>query len=516
MRKATSRLHGVFLAVILITGLMLRISYLESVPPGLTMDEVSIGYNAFTLRTLGTDQDGNRLPLGHIRSLGDYKLPFHIYLVSVSQMIFGNSIQAIRIPGALLSAATTVTTFLIARFLFGTTTALIAALFFAVSPWSVFHARLGLETNTALFLFTLAFYFLLKSIKRRQYLLIASVFTILTLYTHHVYWVFLPPLLLLFLVTERKQIILDSKIFILSLALIALSTLPFIRETKTANTTRLNQSFFSQKNMTKLKEEGGPMHVAISFATHATYQYMNAFSLLVWYAPTGFDTVDVLPMRGLFYAIEFPLLLVGLLAILTLRDRRKTILIGWLLLYPLPLVVTGNLSAARMIQLLPLPQIIAALGLHVLAMKYKIAAPFVLVALVYSLSRLSSDLFFVYPFKYSMQTDYGYIAVRQYIQKNPSNNYYINESLLPPLHVYYFYSIFPDNITPKSIDPGGTIVTQYKNIYIVKRDFLPPSSAQSVLISRNEDMPLSFYPVDEVKLLDKGMYALVSKPRIRE
>lgn len=514
MHTTANKLQVVLLGSILFVGLMLRISYLESVPPGLTMDEASIGYNAFTLRTLSTDQEGNTLPISHFKSLGDYKLPLHFYFVAVSQFFFGNTMFAIRFPGALLSAATVMTTFLIARYLFGSRVGRCAALLFAISPWSAFHARLGLETNIAIFLFTLAVFFLLKSIQWRPYMLIATVFTILTFYTHHVYWVFLPPFLLLFLVAYRKRIIPhSSKILILSLILIAISILPFILERNEGNVTRLNQSFFSEHNIAKLIEEEGRLHLTFSFLRHATVQYMNAFSLLIWYAPTGFDTVDVLPMRGLFYSFEFILFIFGLLYLLRQKNTTSFILLGWLLLFPLPLVVTGNISAARMIQLLPLPFIVEALGFREITKRFRVSIYIFAIIVIISFSRFLADMFFIYPFKFSSQTDYGYIAVRQYIKNNPSNNYYVDESLFRPLHLYYFYSIPPDNITPKSLDPGGTIVTHHKNIYIVKRGFPPPLSPRSVLISSQEDMSLTFQTVDEVKLLDGSTYALVNKPR---
>ena len=64
--------------VILIIGLFLRLYRLSDAPSRPTIDEMSIGYNAYSLLQSGKDEWGVKWPL-IFRAFGDYKLPLYIY-----------------------------------------------------------------------------------------------------------------------------------------------------------------------------------------------------------------------------------------------------------------------------------------------------------------------------------------------------------------------------------------------------------------------------------------------------
>ena len=87
--------------LIITLGLFLRVVYLNINPPGLTVDEVSIGYNAYSILKTGRDEYGTFLPFD-FKSLGDYKPPLYIYLTAFSEAVFGLNEFAVRFPAALL------------------------------------------------------------------------------------------------------------------------------------------------------------------------------------------------------------------------------------------------------------------------------------------------------------------------------------------------------------------------------------------------------------------------------
>src|SRR3989344_1876326 len=56
------------LVIILLIGAVLRLYMLSSLPPSLTWDEASWGYNAYSLGTSGKDEFGRFLPLTYLES----------------------------------------------------------------------------------------------------------------------------------------------------------------------------------------------------------------------------------------------------------------------------------------------------------------------------------------------------------------------------------------------------------------------------------------------------------------
>jgi len=97
----------ILLAVIILIGAFLRFYHIDKSPPGLYIDEASIGYNAYTILTSGKDEYGETFPL-FFRSFGDYKPPVYIYMTAGSMALFGKNEFAVRFPSALLGSATIV------------------------------------------------------------------------------------------------------------------------------------------------------------------------------------------------------------------------------------------------------------------------------------------------------------------------------------------------------------------------------------------------------------------------
>ncbi|MCL4360317.1 hypothetical protein M1555_03640 [Patescibacteria group bacterium] len=62
----------IILGCIILAGLAVRFFNLAGMPVGLHGDEVSIGYNAYSLLKTGRDQNGNFLPLA-IDQFGDWR-----------------------------------------------------------------------------------------------------------------------------------------------------------------------------------------------------------------------------------------------------------------------------------------------------------------------------------------------------------------------------------------------------------------------------------------------------------
>jgi len=83
------------LSAIVLLGAAARFSGLESLPPSLNWDEVSHGYNAYSLFKTGGDEWGVTLP-AIFRAFGDYKLPVYIYATVLSEVLFGLTATGVR------------------------------------------------------------------------------------------------------------------------------------------------------------------------------------------------------------------------------------------------------------------------------------------------------------------------------------------------------------------------------------------------------------------------------------
>src|SRR3990167_4679351 len=88
------------LVLITLVGLALRFWKLDQFPVSLNWDEISHGYNAYSILTTGKDEWGMSWPL-IFRAFGDFKLPVYIYLTVIPVFLFGLNAFAIRFVSTL-------------------------------------------------------------------------------------------------------------------------------------------------------------------------------------------------------------------------------------------------------------------------------------------------------------------------------------------------------------------------------------------------------------------------------
>jgi len=149
------------LIIILLFALFLRLFRLSESPPRLTHDEMSIGYNAFSIIKTGKDEWGKILPLD-FEAFGDHKLPGYIYALAPFLAFFQLSSFVVKIPSILAGVAVVIGIFLIIKNLTkNDSLSLFGALLMAISPWSIQISRMALETHLALLFFIFGLYYLL-------------------------------------------------------------------------------------------------------------------------------------------------------------------------------------------------------------------------------------------------------------------------------------------------------------------------------------------------------------------
>ncbi|MBU0978606.1 glycosyltransferase family 39 protein [Patescibacteria group bacterium] len=172
----------------LIVGLALFVRLINLDELRLTHDEMSIGYNAYSILKTGKDEWGRAWPMV-FQAFGDYKLPVYIYAVVPSIAFLGLSSLAVKLPSILAGSLLVVGIYwLVKQVLHHEKLALLAALIVAVSPWSVHLSRMAFESNLALAMFVFGFNLVLYQISSQKksiwISLVAGLLLGLTFYTY--------------------------------------------------------------------------------------------------------------------------------------------------------------------------------------------------------------------------------------------------------------------------------------------------------------------------------------------
>ncbi len=380
----------IFLGIILL-AIFLRFYQLTNVPPTASLDEASIGYNAYSILKTGADEYGTKFPI-LLRAYDDWRPALYVYLVIPFIKLFGLNVLAVRLPSVILSVLTVVSTYFLVKELFKNSTikqfsnetiAMLSSFLLAISPWHIYISRLGHEVNAGLTSVVLAVLFLLKAINNppnKFFLLISTLFFGLSFYTYQSEKIFAPLILLVFLYIFRKHFLkMKQKVFT-SLILGILFILPIFLVTLTPQgllrfkgTSAFNNSKaygISADKVLQYKKEGNivgeifynrrlvPIRIFLgNYFSHLNPQFI--------FGNSGNESFKA-PGIGLLYWWEFPFMLLGVIFLLLGKfDKKiKTIIILWLTAsFVAPSLTTGAPHAMRAYNTLPVPQILSSLGI---------------------------------------------------------------------------------------------------------------------------------------------------------
>src|SRR3990167_6642454 len=151
------------LLVIFLLGFILRVIFLDVVPPGFNADEAALGYNAYSLIKTGKDEWGASFPLV-FKSFSDYKPGLYVYLAIPFVALFGLNELSVRLPSILLGSFSIILIYFLAKELFKKETAAQASAFLlSISPWHLHFSRGAWEANVATFFILLGVYAFVKS-----------------------------------------------------------------------------------------------------------------------------------------------------------------------------------------------------------------------------------------------------------------------------------------------------------------------------------------------------------------
>lgn len=157
---------------------------LAASPPGLYIDEASIGYNAWTIAHYGVDEHGIHFPL-FFEAFGEYKNPVYIYSLAGLLRFLPLTAAVERLPAAIFGLA--VVGFLTAaawRLTGSRLITLATLLITALTPWLVIESRVGFETISMVALLAAALWCLAGRTPTPRQFGLAGVFLAVAIYAY--------------------------------------------------------------------------------------------------------------------------------------------------------------------------------------------------------------------------------------------------------------------------------------------------------------------------------------------
>lgn len=375
------------LAGIILVAAVLRLYNLSHVPPSPSLDEVSIGYNAYSILHTGKDEYGNALPL-LLRAYDDYRPALYVYMTVPFVWIFGLSVIAVRLPSVILSMITLWAAYGIGRMIgkkylsFDYLGEMVVAIL-ALSPWHIYISRLGHESNLGLTLMALGLCFFLRAFidgKKTSFITAAAFFG-LSVHGYQSEKIIVPLVVMaggvLFwkdVWKAKSQIVIAMVVgFVIVLPALVASISPEglsrFRGSSAFSTDTLD-AVAAKAAYTSARERGDRFGQVVHsrYITNASifvHNYVSHFSP-GWLFFGDDREAHKAPGMGLLYLWEWPLLLIGLWALWSSRIPRNILvfLISYLLIAPLPAAITTQAPhAMRAYTVIPVLQLIEALGI---------------------------------------------------------------------------------------------------------------------------------------------------------
>lgn len=466
----------VYLLLILILAAVLRLTDLGNSPPGVLVDEASLGYNAYSVLKTGRDEWNQFLPLT-LKSFGDFKPSGYMYFTIPFVNLISLSPLSTRFPSALMGIFAVICIYLIVNSLFRNKyLGLLSAFLLSISSWHINMSRMAWEANVALTLFLLGIVCLLQNKKSYFALTISGTFFSLSLYVYIGYR-FLTPVILIPLIfyfwktkyISKKQVFYFIAIFVLSTSFLIPEI--FFK----GGLTRFSQVSIGSKS-------GNTLYIneQRAFCGMQNNQLILTSCYLFWNKPTvilseflknyisnfSFDFLfikgDIAKFvndsgHGVLYLWLLPIFITGFLfSIKNIRQANNKILLLWFLLSPIMPAIAGPPHLVRS-NMVFIPLIIyCSIGMMMIQYKFSqlfkikniyVVLVFILLAVLSTFSYMF-NYFFVYT-KKAMAWDEYYRDIFTYVNevKDDYKTVYIKRITNHP----YIYTLFYLSINPNYV-----------------------------------------------------------------
>lgn len=377
------RWESLLLVVIILIAFFLRFYRLGEIPGSLNPDEVAQGYTSYSLLKTGMDEHGKFLPLA-LQSFGDWKLPVYSYIGVFSVALFGLTEVSVRLTSVAAGVMGVALIYFICLLLFNRRkVAFFSALFFALSPWSIYFSRAAYEVNlaTAFFLGGLLAYltYLFEKKKNVKILFIAFILFGLTLFTQHNYILFTPIFIIVTVVLLRKNITFDKSVLLAIMIFIVFVLLSYVSVAFGGIKKISNLNLFNDKNIIynrveKLRGDNANKNLLLERILHTRYigvpyqigqNYINSLSPNFLFDKGGEKLVHNIGDIGFFYLFDAVLIFIGFVGLFWNKHKSLMVILPWLFIAPLPSAITRDSpNATRLFTIMPALIIVSSYGAY--------------------------------------------------------------------------------------------------------------------------------------------------------
>jgi 4-amino-4-deoxy-L-arabinose transferase-like glycosyltransferase len=455
------RRKWVFILLILLLALFLRVYNISSNPSGLTPDEASLGYNAYSILKTGKDEYGTILPI-IFKSFGDYKPGLYVYLAVPAVATLGLNETAVRLPSVIAGAFTVYLVYLIIKELFKSEKlAFIGLIIAATNPWLIYFSRGAWEVNILLTLTLAGIYFFFKSLKNSKFIILSAFFFGLTLIVYQGAKLSTGVVLFILAILYCRDVLKMPFKYLTSAFIVGLIiSIPIILSLFNGQTQRLTvfsvfsyprsdvviQNFLNEGNIFKPSLVYDLFYnEPLNFFRGILGRFFNHFSVrFLFFEGDWANPRHTPPYQGVLVVGDLIFLVAGALEFLKEKiSKEKLFVILWLLLATFPAILSRDqVHAVRSFQFsIPLI-ILISFGIYYVVNNFKKIFRFLLIPIYVATYIFFLDSYFVHqPIHNSQYWQYGY---KQMVQKiTPIQKNYprviVQQSYDQPYIYFLFY-----------------------------------------------------------------------------
>lgn len=479
------------LILILALGILLRTIFVNSSPPSLYGDELTITLDAYSIFKTGHDQLGNFLPLTF--PMGAGRPAGYVYFTIPFVAIFGPAALGARGLSILSGIGLILLIYLALKKTFSERVGIIAAALYAVSLWDISLSRGGFEAHFALFLVILGLYLFLEAKEKPIFYLFSAISFGLTFHTYPTYklnLLWFLPLLFIFggaktTLDYGKNYLFGGLIILLILGILSLSQ-TFVGGSETRF---LNINVFSQVKLKSNIEEKInfertinklPNNITrffhnkpVEYIKVIGENYLQNFSMDFLFIHGDRNPRHNMATMGELYFMEIILIPLGMLYLWNKYRKILMFLIIWLILAPISTAIVGLPHALRSSFMLPPLITLSALGLSII-IRQKTLIPLFITSIffVIQVTFFLQKLLFLAPYEYNSFWSYpAKLGSELAIQNKDKYDYIFLSDRLDSVEFAYpvYARVDPKDIIDRNnnkINLGKYTFKKFGNVYI--------------------------------------------------
>jgi hypothetical protein len=463
------------LAGIVLFGFLLRVYKIASMP--MYGDELTMVYDTYSIIKTGKDSTGQPFPITF--KMGAGRPGGYIYASVPFVYLFGPTEWGVRSLSLLSSLGIIVLMFFLGKKLFNEKVGFIASFISSISLWDIYLARGGFEAHFALFLALFGIVLFLY----RKYIPWAVCWG-LAIFTYPTFKLTLPLMFLILLWFAGVKNLIKSKLFIVSLIVLALFGGLAVRETLMGLSEQrfLNINVFSdnsvqqqiiqlvteERNFSTLPEFLKPVfyNKPLQYFRTLLDNYTENLSIKFLYIRGDGNPRHNPGEWGMLYLAELPLLFISIIGLWKKEKKTLILITAWILITPLATMLINDTHGLRDDLMLPAFILLTSYALYSIPKKlFMLSIGLFIIQLIFVLQRV----YFLAPNKFASFWSAEAKQISLEIIQNTNKNKIITLSTNKIDNIEYAYPVYAKIDPNLVIAQYGKFPKIYGNVIIVDK-----------------------------------------------